>query len=68
MKLYDRLKSKEDLIEMKGTNLDNYEEVVEILKKREMVYVTLFEATAIFWVYYPLEIFCLTKFWDLFEN
>tara|TARA_R110001606_G_scaffold268556_3_gene417281 strand:- start:1210 stop:1422 length:213 start_codon:yes stop_codon:yes gene_type:complete len=68
MKLYDRLKSKEALIRTKNTQPALYEESIEVLNSHyNLFYITLFEATTIFWIYYPLDVFCLTRFYDLFD-
>ena len=37
------------------------------LKSKDLHAITLYDATTIFWVYYPLDVFCLTRFYDLFE-
>ena len=68
MKLYVQLKSKEALLQIKNTQPEHYREVIEILSKYYNLHaITLYDATTIFWVYYPLDVFCLTRFYDLFE-
>ena len=67
MKLYDRLKSKEALIRTKNNNPHDYEEAFATLINKDLGNITLYEATTIFWIYYPLDTFCLTRFYDLFK-
>ena len=68
MKLYNQLNSKEALLVEKNKNPRGYEEAIEILNKYDNLHtIALYEATTIFWIYYPLDVFCLTRFYDLFK-
>lgn len=69
MTLYNQLKTKEAVIGLKTTHEPNFEEVMAMLEKYDNLHtISLYEATTIFWVYYPLDCFCLTRFYDLFKN
>lgn len=68
MTLYEKLKDVAPIESIKESQPHNYLEVINILQNKSQILISLYEATTIYWVFYPLDVFDLTRYYDLFKE
>ena len=68
MNLYDKLLNKEGFMELGKSAPKSYLNLVEILNNSTYIHdFKLVDAAELYWMFYPTEVFDMTKFFHLFE-